>query len=192
MLAKTLEQAAIPGDIQPEIAVVNRDYKGVAIDGVKVYHPGLRRSITHGLPATIRLRSESCYIDVALAAPKDRLSREILRSVDPSIPRVRSCLELWRTTLLGARHMIEVGNDVINKGSNLGSQVATTRICHMNIELWMPTIAKEMHEATTRDIPFDQIIRQSGNAHAEYRQPAQHLDVVCNESIERLTARRAT
>lgn len=64
MLAKTLEQAAIPGDIQPEIAVVNRDYKGVAIDGVKVYHPGLRRSITHGLPATIRLRSESCYIDV--------------------------------------------------------------------------------------------------------------------------------
>ncbi|AIO70896.1 transposase domain protein [Burkholderia oklahomensis] len=36
-LAEALEQAAILSDIQPEIAVVDRGYKGVAIDGVKVY-----------------------------------------------------------------------------------------------------------------------------------------------------------
>ncbi|AIO67337.1 transposase domain protein [Burkholderia oklahomensis] len=46
-LAEALEQAAILSDIQPEIAVVDRGYKGVAIDGVKVYHPGLRRGICH-------------------------------------------------------------------------------------------------------------------------------------------------
>ncbi|AOJ14703.1 transposase [Burkholderia vietnamiensis] len=43
--------------MQPTIAVVDRDYKGVAIDGVKVYHPGLRRSITRGLRAMICRRS---------------------------------------------------------------------------------------------------------------------------------------
>lgn len=29
-------------------AIVDRGYKGVAIDGVKIYHPGLRRGITRG------------------------------------------------------------------------------------------------------------------------------------------------
>jgi transposase, IS5 family len=56
-LAEALEQAAILSDVQPEIAVVDRGYKGVAIDGVKVYHPGLRRGITRGLRAMIRRRS---------------------------------------------------------------------------------------------------------------------------------------
>ncbi|RQU49427.1 IS5 family transposase [Burkholderia cenocepacia] len=56
-LAEALEQAAILSDVQPEIAVVDRGYKGVAIDGVKVYHPGLRRGITRGLRAIIRRRS---------------------------------------------------------------------------------------------------------------------------------------
>lgn len=56
-LAEALEQAAILSDVQPEIAVVDRGYKGVAIDRVKVYHPGLRRGITRGLRATIRGRS---------------------------------------------------------------------------------------------------------------------------------------
>jgi IS5 family transposase len=36
---------------------VDRGYKGVAIDGVKIYHPGLRRGITRGLRAMIRRRS---------------------------------------------------------------------------------------------------------------------------------------
>lgn len=56
-LAEALEQAAILSDVQPEIAVVDRGYKGVAGDGVKVYHPGLRRGVTRGLRAMIRRRS---------------------------------------------------------------------------------------------------------------------------------------
>ena len=42
-LAEALEQAAILSDVTPEIAVVDRGYKGVDIEGVKIYHPGLRR-----------------------------------------------------------------------------------------------------------------------------------------------------
>jgi IS5 family transposase len=41
----------------PEVAIVDRGYKGVAVDGVKIYHPGLRRHITRGLRPMIRRRS---------------------------------------------------------------------------------------------------------------------------------------
>jgi transposase, IS5 family len=56
-LAEALEQAAILSDVSPEVAIVDRGYKGVAIEGVKIYHPGLRRGITRGLRAMIRRRS---------------------------------------------------------------------------------------------------------------------------------------
>jgi IS5 family transposase len=56
-LAEALEQAAILSDASPEVAIVDRGYKGVTIDGVKIYHPGLRRGITRGLRAMIRRRS---------------------------------------------------------------------------------------------------------------------------------------
>ena len=56
-LAEALEQAAILSDVTPEIAVVDRGYKGVDIEGVKIYHPGLKRGITRGLRAMIRRRS---------------------------------------------------------------------------------------------------------------------------------------
>jgi IS5 family transposase len=56
-LAEALEQTAILCDATPEVAIVDRGYKGVAVDGVKIYHPGLRRGITRGLRAMIRRRS---------------------------------------------------------------------------------------------------------------------------------------
>ena len=56
-LAKALEQAAILSDVKPEVAIVDRGYKGVAVVGVKIYHPGLRRGITRGLRAMIQRRS---------------------------------------------------------------------------------------------------------------------------------------
>jgi IS5 family transposase len=43
-LAEALEQAAILSDVSPEVAIVDRGYKGVAIDGVKIYR---KRSIWH-------------------------------------------------------------------------------------------------------------------------------------------------
>src|SRR5258708_19075114 len=57
-LAEALEQAAILGDTAPEVAIVDRGYKGVAIDGVKIYHSGLRRGITRGLRALLVAGSE--------------------------------------------------------------------------------------------------------------------------------------
>ncbi|KVN07129.1 MULTISPECIES: IS5 family transposase [unclassified Burkholderia] len=56
-LAEALEQAAILSDVTPEVAIVDRGYKGAATDGVKIYHPGLRRGITRTLRAMIRRRS---------------------------------------------------------------------------------------------------------------------------------------
>ena len=56
-LAEGLELPAILSDLTPEVAIVDRGYKGVAIDGVKIYHPGLRRGITRGLRVMIRRRS---------------------------------------------------------------------------------------------------------------------------------------
>jgi IS5 family transposase len=56
-LAEALEQTAILSDVSPEVAIVDRGYKGVAIDGVRIYHPCLRRGITRGLRAMIRRRS---------------------------------------------------------------------------------------------------------------------------------------
>ena len=52
-LAEALEQAEILSDVSPEVAIVDRGYKGIAIEGVKIYNPGLRRGITPGLQAMI-------------------------------------------------------------------------------------------------------------------------------------------
>jgi transposase, IS5 family len=40
--------AAILSAVKPEVAVVDRGYKGVVVDGVKIYRPELRRGITRG------------------------------------------------------------------------------------------------------------------------------------------------
>ncbi|OXC73462.1 Transposase [Caballeronia sordidicola] len=47
-LAEALEQAAILSGVSPEMAIVDRGYKGVAMEGAKIYHPGLRRRISRG------------------------------------------------------------------------------------------------------------------------------------------------
>src|ERR1700735_3928409 len=56
-LAEALEQAPILCDATPEVAIVDRGYQGVAVDGVKIYHLCLGRGITRGLRAMIRRRS---------------------------------------------------------------------------------------------------------------------------------------
>ena len=47
-LTEALEQAAILCDSTPEVAVVDRGYKRVAVDGTKIYRPSLRRGFTRG------------------------------------------------------------------------------------------------------------------------------------------------
>ncbi len=56
-LAEALEQATLLSDVQPEATIVDRGDKGVFVDGVMTYHPGLRRGITRGVRAMIRRRS---------------------------------------------------------------------------------------------------------------------------------------
>lgn len=56
-LAEVLEQAEILNDACPRMAIVDRGCRGAEVEGMKVYYPGLRRSITHGLRAMIRRRS---------------------------------------------------------------------------------------------------------------------------------------
>lgn len=56
-LAEALEQATILSDVRPEVAIVDRGYKGAQIDGVKIYHSGLNRGITRTLRSIIRRRS---------------------------------------------------------------------------------------------------------------------------------------
>ncbi len=56
-LAEALEQAAILSDVTPEVAIVDRGYKGIEIEGVKIYHSGMRRGITRTLRAVIKRRS---------------------------------------------------------------------------------------------------------------------------------------
>ena len=56
-LYEALEQAAIVSEVQPEMAFVDRGYRGVEIDGVQVWKSGQRRGVTRGLKAMIKRRS---------------------------------------------------------------------------------------------------------------------------------------
>nr|EUJ13140.1 transposase [Ralstonia solanacearum P673] len=56
-LAEALEQVEILSEVRPQIAIVDRGDRGVAVQGVQIYHPGLRCGITRGLRAMIRRRS---------------------------------------------------------------------------------------------------------------------------------------
>jgi IS5 family transposase len=47
-LAEALEQAAILSDTTPEIAIVDRRYKGVALDGVKIRSRRIEAGVSVG------------------------------------------------------------------------------------------------------------------------------------------------
>lgn len=79
-LAEALEQAAILSDVAPEVAFVDRGYRGVEVAGVKIYHAGLRRGITRGLRVMIRRRS----------------------AIEPAIGHMKSDGRLGRNWLKGA------------------------------------------------------------------------------------------
>jgi IS5 family transposase len=56
-LANTLEQVAILTDHAPTTALVDRGYRGVTVEGVRVLHSGQKRGVTQGLKAMIKRRS---------------------------------------------------------------------------------------------------------------------------------------
>jgi IS5 family transposase len=56
-LHEALEQAAILSDVTPEMAFVDRGYKGVEVEHVQIWRSGQKRGVTRGLKAMIRRRS---------------------------------------------------------------------------------------------------------------------------------------
>lgn len=56
-LAETLEQVGILAERQPRTAIVDRGYKGIELQGVKILRSGMRRGMSRTLLAMIRRRS---------------------------------------------------------------------------------------------------------------------------------------
>jgi IS5 family transposase len=56
-LHEALEQAAILSDVTPEMAFIDRGYKGVDVEQVQIWRSGQKRGVTRGLKAMIRRRS---------------------------------------------------------------------------------------------------------------------------------------
>ena len=56
-LAQTLEQASILADTTLYTAVVDRDYRGVEVPGVRILRSGQKRGVTRTLQAIIKRRS---------------------------------------------------------------------------------------------------------------------------------------
>src|SRR5215475_989976 len=75
-----VKQAYILSEVKPETVFVDRGYRGVDIEGVKIWHPGLRRGVTRALRVMIRRRS----------------------AIEPAIGHMKSDGKLGRNWLKGA------------------------------------------------------------------------------------------
>ena len=56
-LAETLEQVSILADAKPKIAIVDKGYQGVQVDGVRILRSGQKRGLTRTLHAMVKRRS---------------------------------------------------------------------------------------------------------------------------------------
>lgn len=78
-LAETLEQVGILADARPKIAIVDKGYQGVKVDGVRILRSGQKRGLTRTLHAMVKRRSA---IEPAIGHMKSdgRLARNPLKS----------------------------------------------------------------------------------------------------------------
>ena len=77
-LAETVEQLGILADTKPTTAIVDEGYRGVEVDGVRIFRSGQERGITKTLTAIIKRRSA---IELAIGYIKmdSRLNRNPLK-----------------------------------------------------------------------------------------------------------------
>jgi len=77
-LAETLEQVGILADARPKIAIVDKGYQGVKVDGVRILRSGQKRGLTRTLHAMVKRRSA---IEPAIGHMKSdgRLARNPLK-----------------------------------------------------------------------------------------------------------------
>ncbi len=54
---EALEQAEILSEVKPEVAIVDRGYRGAEIDGVTIWRSGQKRGVTRTIKAMIKRRS---------------------------------------------------------------------------------------------------------------------------------------
>jgi IS5 family transposase len=79
-LAETLEQVGILADARPKIAIVDKGYRGVDIEGVRILRSGQKRGLTRTLHAMVKRRS----------------------AIEPSIGHMKTDGRLGRNPLKGA------------------------------------------------------------------------------------------
>lgn len=77
-LAETLEQVAMPAEHKPTTAIVDKGYRGMELEGVRILRSGQKRGITRTLKAMIHRRSA---IELAIGHMKmdRRLGRNPLK-----------------------------------------------------------------------------------------------------------------
>lgn len=79
-LYEALEQAEILSSVKPQMAFVDKGYRGVEIEGVQIWKSGQKRGVTRGLKAMIKRRS----------------------AIEPTIGHMKSDGKLGRNWLKGA------------------------------------------------------------------------------------------
>ena len=117
-LAETLEQVSILADTKPSTAIVDKGYRGVGVDGVRVLRSGQKRGITRTLKAMIRRRSA---IEPAIGHMKmdGRLNRNPFKS---------TLGDALHAVMCGAGHNLRM---TMAKLRLLGTQIGVTN--HMPI-----------------------------------------------------------
>lgn len=56
-LYEALEQTEIKSGVRPEMAFVDKGYKGVSVEGIQIWRPSQKCGLTHSLKAMIKRRS---------------------------------------------------------------------------------------------------------------------------------------
>ena len=112
--AETLEQVSILTDTKPTTAVVDKGYKGVEVDGVRILRSGQKRGITKTLKAMIKRRSA---IEPAIGHMKmdGRLNRNPLKG---------TLGDALHAVMCGAGHNMRM---IMAKLCLLGTQIGITR-----------------------------------------------------------------
>ena len=112
-LAETLEQVSILTDTKPTTAIVDKGYRGVEVDGVRILRSGQKRGITRTLKAMIKRRSA---IEPAIGHMKmdGRLNRNPLKG---------TLGDALHAVMCGAGHNLRM---IMAKLRSLGTQIGTT------------------------------------------------------------------
>ena len=113
-LAETLEQVSILADTKPTTAIVDKGYRGVEVDGVRILRSGQKRGITRTLKAMIKRRSA---IEPAIGHMKmdGRLNRNPLKG---------TLGDALHAVMCGVEHNLRM---IMAKLRSLGTRIGTTQ-----------------------------------------------------------------